>query len=309
MEPTKLVATYARVSTARQEDEQTIRTQDAVLKEEALRRNYTIIKEYSDEGWSGDTLARPALDQLRTDARSKMFEAVFVYDPDRLARRYSYQELIMDELREAGVEIIFITVAAPKNSEDKILHGVRGLFAEYERAKISERFRLGKVRKIKEGHILVSEPLYGYSYIQKKDRVHGYYVINEEEAAIVQRIFSWVGNEGLTLRKVVRRLQELNIKPRKSKRGVWNTSTLSTMLRHKAYIGEAHWGSSYAVAPLNPIKTDKYRKTKKSSRRTKSEEEWYKVSVPAIIDEKLFTRVRQQVEHNFALSRYTANCM
>ncbi len=203
METTKLIATYARVSTARQEEEQTIKTQEVVLREEAQKKNHTIVKEYSDDGWSGDTLARPALDQLRADAKTKLFDAVLVYDPDRLARRYSYQELIMDELKEAGVEVIFITIAAPKNSEDKILHGVRGLFAEYERAKISERFRLGKVRKVKEGHLLVSIPLYGYDYIPKQDKTHGYYIINEAEAAIVRRMFSWVADDHLTLRKIV----------------------------------------------------------------------------------------------------------
>src|SRR5882757_9947021 len=83
-------------------------------------------------------------------------------------------------LREAAIEIIFVTVSAPKNSEEKILHGVRGLFAEYERAKIAERFRLGKLRKVREGHILTSEALYGYRYIPKLDGKHGYYEINPE---------------------------------------------------------------------------------------------------------------------------------
>ena len=308
METTKLIATYTRVSTSRQEEEQTIRTQDAVLKEEIQKKNYTLVREYADDGWSGDTLARPALDQLRVDAKGKLFEAVLIYDPDRLARRYSYQELIMDELKEAGIEVMFVTIATPKNSEDKILHGVRGLFAEYERAKISERFRLGKVRKVKEGHLLVSEPPYGYDYIRKQDKMHGYYVINEREAATVHMIFSWVADEGLTLRKVVRRLQELDIKPRKSKRGVWNTSTLSTLLRNKAYIGEARWGSSYAVVPLNPINHEKYRKNKKSSRKIKPEEEWYSIPVPKIIDRDLFARARVQLENNYALcQRNTKN--
>ncbi len=173
MKPIKLIATYSRVSTSRQEEEQTIETQIGVLKEYAAKNGYVIVQDYRDEGWSGDILARPALDRLRQDAKEKIWEAVLIYDPDRLARRYSYQELVMDELREAGIEVMFITISAPKNSEDKILHGVRGLFAEYERAKISERFRLGKLRKVKEGHLLVSEPVYGYRYIPKKENIHG----------------------------------------------------------------------------------------------------------------------------------------
>lgn len=112
----KLIAIYARVSTSRQENEGTIETQLSTLREYAEKNGYTIVKEYLDDGWSGDILARPSLDELRQDARSKQWEAVLFYDPDRLARRYSYQELVMDELKEAGVEVMFITVSAPKNS-------------------------------------------------------------------------------------------------------------------------------------------------------------------------------------------------
>lgn len=297
----RLIATYARVSTSAQEEQQTIQNQINSLQEFAQKNSYTIVEEYTDDGWSGDILARPALDKLRQDAKNKVWEAVLIYDPDRLARRYSYQELVMDELREAGIEMMFITVAAPKNSEDKILHGVRGLFAEYERAKISERFRLGKLRKVREGHILVSEPLYGYSYIPKQDNRHGYYEINPEEARIITMIFSWVANEGMTLRAIVRKLQEMGIKPRKSKRGVWNTSTLSTLLRNRAYVGEARWGSSYAVVPEHPLKHEKYKKMKKTSRRKKPKEEWMIIPVPAIIAPEVFDKARKQLETNFAL--------
>jgi site-specific DNA recombinase len=147
----KLTAIYARVSTARQEEEQTIKTQLSAVNELVQKSDFRVVEEYIDEGWSGDILARPALDKLRQDAKAKLWDTIVVYDPDRIARRYSYQELVMDELREAGIEVVFVTISAPKNSEDKILYGVRGLFAEYERAKIGERFRLGKLRKVKEG--------------------------------------------------------------------------------------------------------------------------------------------------------------
>jgi len=299
----KLAAIYARVSTARQEEEQTIKTQIAADKELVQRYGFNLVREYTDEGWSGDILARPALDQLREDAKLKLWQVVVVYDPDRLARRYSYQELVMDELREAGIEVLFVTVSSPKNSEEKILHGVRGLFAEYERAKIGERFRMGKLRKVKEGHILVSEPLYGYRYIAMRDRVHGHYEINEDEARVVRMIFNWIDQEGATLREIVRRLRASGIKPRKSKRGVWATSTLSKMLQNRAYIGEAHWGSSYAVVPEKPIKTEKYRKNRKSSRRMKPTQEWLTIPVPKIIDRDIFERVRTRIEANFLLCR------
>ncbi len=297
----KLIATYGRVSTSNQENEGTIETQLSEVKRFAEKNGYTIVQQYTDNGWSGDSIARPALDQMRQDAKKKIWEAVLIYDPDRLARRYSYQELVMDELREGGVEVLFVTMSSPKNSEDKILHGVRGLFAEYERAKITERFRLGKLRKIKDGHLLVSQPLFGYKYIVKDDKVQGHYEIDPYEASIVKMIFNWIANEGFTMRGVVKKLQELNIKPKKSKRGVWSTSTLGSQLRNKAYIGEAHWGSSYAVVPEKPFKIEKYKKVKKSSRKIKPESEWHIIPVPAIIDRELFEKAGRQLVENFKL--------
>ena len=299
----KLIATYSRVSENPDEEERTIKNQLMTFNELAGKNNWQIVQEYKDDDWSGDILERPALDRLRLDAKNKnrAWEAVLIYDPDRLARRYSYQELVMDELREAGVEVIFVTVSAPKNSEDKILHGVRGLFAEYERAKIAERFRLGKLRKVKEGHILTTHPLYGYNYIPKQDKRHGYLEVNPEETRVVNMIYSWVGNDGLTLRAIVKKLQQLGIRPRNSKRGVWNTSTLSTMLRHRGYIGEAHYGASYAVAPEKPLKNEKYKKMRKTSRKLRPKEEWITIPIPAIIEPELFERAGKRLKENFAL--------
>lgn len=300
---TKLIAVYARVSTARQEEDGTIETQLGALREFAQQNNCTVVQEYIDDGWSGDILARPSLDQLRADVTKKIWQAVLIYDPDRLARRYSYQELVMDELRERHIEVLFVTVSAPKNSEEKILHGVRGLFAEYERAKIAERFRLGKVRKVKDGHILLSEAPYGYIYIPNQGDRHGYLEPLDAEVRTVKMIFEWVANDRHTLRQIVRRLLDLKIRPRKSARGVWNTSTLSTLLRNEAYIGKAHWGSSYAIAPEHPLKKDIYRKIKKTSRRAKPREEWIIINVPPIIDRDLFERARAQLDVNYALSK------
>ena len=302
MNPTKIIATYSRVSTSNQEEQETIKTQLNTLAEFAIKNNYSIVKQYIDDGWSGDVLMRPELDKLREDAKSKQWEAVLIYDPDRLARRYSYQELIMDELREAGIEIIFVTISAPKNSEDKILYGVRGLFAEYERTKISERFRLGKIRKVKEGNVLLSEAPYGYNYIPKRENISGYLEINENEARVVKMIFHWVADEGLPIRKIILKLQELGIPPRKSTRGDWSQSTISSIIKNRTYYGDAHWGISYSVVPKNPTSKEKYRKLKKTSRKLKNESEWIKIKVPAIIEKELHERANRSLSNKFKLN-------
>src|SRR3989344_6110437 len=94
----KLIAYYCRVSTSNQEDQKTIQNQEMELElladELYGESNYVVTRRYYDDGWSGDILARPYLDQLRQDARAGLWDIVFIYDPDRLAPRYSYQELV-----------------------------------------------------------------------------------------------------------------------------------------------------------------------------------------------------------------------
>lgn len=309
MKKIELIAVYGRVSSSNQENEKTIETQLFSVRNYAKENGFVIVKEYIDEGWSGDNLVRPGLDQLRIDAKKKAWDAVLIYDPDRLARRGAWQEVVIEELKEIEIEVLFVTIPKPKTDEDIIMYKMRGVFTEYERMKIKERFRLGKVRKANEGHIIVSEAPYGYTFILKNgkkgdvDFHQGYYEIYELEAQIVRNIFKWVDEEGLTLRAIVIRLQELSIAPRKSKRGVWSTSTLSTLLRNKTYIGEGHYGASYATVPVNPTKKEIYKKNKKTSRRMKPESEWIIIPTPKIIDEDLFNRVGDKLKSNFLLSK------
>ncbi len=303
----KLIVTYARVSTSLQEDQKTIENQISSVKEYADKNGLKIVQDYRDEGWSGDILARPGLDQLRQDARKRLWDAVLIYDPDRLARRGAWQELVKEELLELGIDVLFVTVPPARNDEDIIMYKMRGVFAEYERMKIKERFRIGKMTRVKGGAVLTTEGPYGYRYILNAGKrgspeyVVGHYVIDEYEAGVVRMMFNWVDKEGLTLRAIVKRLQELKIKPARSKRGVWATSTLSTLFKNMTYMGEAHYGASYATVPIRPTKLDTYRKVKKSSRKMRPEGQYVKIKVPAIIDEEQFKRVGLKLKRNFEL--------
>ncbi len=311
----KFISVYARVSTSNQEDQKTVDAQLSEVRAYANKNNYVIVKEYIDEGWSGDILARPQLDQLRHDARNNMWQAVLIYDPDRLGRQLFYQQLVIDELKKLEIDILFVTMPPVTNASDKLMFGVRGLFAEYEKAKITERFRIGKVNRVKNNHILTSEAPYGYKYILnfgkrgQADYMAGHFVINETEAKIVEKIYKMVDEDGLTIRGIVRELKNQGIKPRKSKRGVWSTSTLSTLLRNETYTGTAYWGASYATIPLNPRRKNSYNKVEKSSRRLRPKDDWYKITkIPVIINKDLFDRVGLQLRKNFELlGRYRKN--
>ncbi len=300
----KLVAVYARVSSANQEAEGTIETQLSAVNKFITEGGYIVAQQYLDEGWSGDNLIRPALDQLRVDAKKKIFNAVVIYDPDRLARRGAWQEVVIEELKESEVEVLFVTIPPAKTDEDVIMYKMRGVFAEYDRMKIKERFRLGKVRKAKEGHIILTEAPYGFTFVKKNgkrgdtDFEQGHIEINELELANLKKIFSLLVDDRMTLRQITKELQELGIPPRKSKRGVWSSGTLSTILRNETYIGKGYYGSSYAVVPQNPLKVGGYKKIKKTSRKLRPLDERICIPTPKVIDEALFLRAQKQLQIN-----------
>src|SRR3954451_7125664 len=139
-------AIYARVSSDRQTADKTIASQLAALEARLAREGLRVAPEHRfvDEGFSGATLVRPALERLRAAAAAGALDRVYVHSPDRLARRYAYQVLLVDELRRAGVEVVFLNRPIGTSAEDDLLLQVQGMVAEYERAKILERSRRGK---------------------------------------------------------------------------------------------------------------------------------------------------------------------
>lgn len=298
MNEIKTIAIYARVSTGRQEQEETIENQILIMSEHAEKHGYIIADRYIEDGWTSEFLARPSLDKLREEAKTKRWDAVLVYDADRISRKYAHQELVIDELNEIGIQVLYVTIAPPKNPEEKILFGVRGLFAEYEREKIKERFRIGKIRKVKAGHILHSVPNYGYRKIPRTETEPARLEVDENEAIVIRRMFSWLIEEDLTIRKIITRLSDLGIKPRRSKRGVWNTSTLCQMLRNPVYKGLAKWQSRISVAPIKPLALGEYKRIKRTSRRVRPKEDWLFVSVPAIIDTDTFDKAQEALKSN-----------
>ncbi len=143
------VAFYARVSSEQQARAQTIDSQVAALRERVERDGASVSPEqaYLDAGYSGSTLIRPALERLRDAAAAGEIDRLYVLAPDRLARKYAYQVMLVDELQRAGVELVFLNRELGQSPEDELLLQVQGMIAEYERAKMLERSRRGKRHK------------------------------------------------------------------------------------------------------------------------------------------------------------------
>src|SRR3954462_13925435 len=165
-------AIYARVSSEQQTDGNTIASQLAALEPRVSADGLVLpaAQRFVDDGYSDATLARPALEQLRDLAAAGAVGRGYVPSPDRLARRYAYQVLLVDELHRAGVEIVFLNRPIGTSAEDDLLLQAQGMGAEYERAQILERSRRGKRYAALAGsvNILVTAP-YGYRYVRKQD--------------------------------------------------------------------------------------------------------------------------------------------
>src|SRR6266566_7197470 len=194
-----LAAIYARVSSEQQADEHTIASQVAALRARVAQDGLLLPaeREFLDEGYSGATLVRPALERVRDLVAGGGIDRLYVHSPDRLARRYAYQALLLDEFHAAGVEVVFLNRALGQSPEDELLLQVQGMMAEYERAKILERSRRGKRHGAHLGNVAVlSGAPFGYRYI-RKDEGGGAarYEIVLDEARVVRQVFHWVGLE------------------------------------------------------------------------------------------------------------------
>ena len=157
-------ALYARVSTTWQEKEATIESQVAALEKYAQEQGYSLAQEhyFIDQAISGARLARPALDRLQDLASEAAFEVVLCLSPDRLARNYAHQQVLLDSLKRVGVEIVFINQPRLGDSpQEQLLLGIQGLFAEYERTLISERLRRGRLHRLRQGQQLYPNAPYG----------------------------------------------------------------------------------------------------------------------------------------------------
>ncbi len=279
------VALYARVSTARQEQEQTIDSQIEALRHYVHGQEWTLEARhiYLDDGYSGARLARPGLDALRDAAADGQFDIVLIYHPDRLARDYVWQQVVKAELERHGCQLHFLHHPMSDKPEDQLLLQLQGMFAEYERAQIAERARRGKLRKAGTGQWLNwSRPPYGYRYIPSAHGQPGSPVIDESEAVIVRQMFQWLVNEGRSGRQITKRLNALGIPPRHSAR--WHQASVRGMLTTETYAGIAYYNRQMAVVPKQRRDPMAYRKTEKSSHQVRPIDAWIPIPVPALID-------------------------
>ena len=297
----KLAAIYARVSTDKQEKEETVQSQLAALRQAADERGYEVVEEFIDEGYSGARLDRPRLDRLRDLAADAAIETVLVYAPDRLARQYAYQVVVLDELQRVGCEVVFLNHAFGTSPEEQMLLQIQGVFAEYERALIKERMRRGRLFAARQGRVnWGGNPTYGYSYIPKTETTPGKLIVDENEAEIVRQMFRWLVEEEMSTYAITKRLNERGV-PTRGGQPAWRQSTVSDILRKDIYRGETHYNRTMATDAKRPHMTRGFKDQRPGNLRGRADrprEEWIPVQVPVIIDPETWEMAQVQLERN-----------
>lgn len=309
MSARRLIGIYARVSSEHQVKGGTIESQLAALKDRIVADGETLAPdlEFVDAGVSGAVLVRPELERLRDAAAFGLIDRLYVLAPDRLSRKYAHQVLLMEEFVACGVEVIFINHTIAQTPEGDLLLQMQGMIAEYERAKIMERHRRGKLHGARRGSVnVLSGSPYGYRYIRKQvDGTPANYMIDFAEAKIVREVFHWVGVDRLSIGEVVRRLDAQGT-PTRTAKSHWDRSVIWGMLQNPAYKGRAAFGKTKAVAPRPRVRpqrhsTEVLKKGVSTARRTR--EEWIEIPVPPLVSEELFEAVQEQLEENRKYAR------
>ena len=297
-------AICARVSSARQKKDETIGSQTAALREHAEQARLDVPEEwvFQDEGHSGATLVRPALEALRDLAAQGCLDVVLVYSPDRLARKFACQALLLEEFARAGVRVEFVKGPRGDTPEDQLLVQFQGIFAEYEKAQLAEGYRRGKTHRARTGSVnVLSGAPSGYRYVRKTDLCGAAYEVLEGEAALVAEMFRRYADDGASIADLARWLTGQGVPTRTGKHR-WDRSVVWAMLRNPAYAGRAVFGKTMATSgtpALNRVARLQGRSVPRAVKTVdRPREQWLEIPVPAIVDEVAFARVQQRLEDN-----------
>jgi site-specific DNA recombinase len=295
---------YGRVS-SEQADEMTIQSQVAVLRQRIAQDGLVVDDElcFLDEGYSGSTLRRPALEKLRDVAHCGGIDRLYIHSPDRLARKYVYQAVLLEEFRKCEVDIVFLNdIQDQRSPEGELLLQMQGMIAEYERAKILERTRRGRRFAARQGKVsALAHAPYGYRYVTRQEGGgEARYEVMADQARVVQEMFAWVAVEGLSLGDVVRRLGERGV-PSPTGKARWDRASVRGILMQPAYTGTAKYGKTRLFPRKNqrrPKCGDPAvpRRDQVAQATTLAEQE--DIAVPALIGAEWFTAAAVKLEEN-----------
>jgi site-specific DNA recombinase len=297
----KTTAIYVRVSTDRQAQAQTIQQQVERLRTylgtegQSLRENHI----FRDDGYSGSSLNRPGLDQLRDRIKRACFERVLITSPDRLARKFVHQMLIIEEFERASCEIQFLDRPMSQDPHDQLLLQIRGAVAEYERVLIAERMRRGRQARLRSGTLLPwTIPPYGYRSAPDCPRDPCGVRIEAVEGVLVQELFVRYLEPQGTLLGLAKYLLDLRV-PSPHGNPRWSAASLRGILTNPAYTGKLCVGRRRSRPPrTRRSATHPLGKPAHGADLTSPEEWTFVGSIPALVTEDIFDQVQKKLALN-----------
>ena len=236
------VAIDARVSTTRQAQQQTIEQQRERLVAHVGEQGWSLREEhvFRDDGYRGSVLARPGLDRLRDAARNRELDRILVTAPDRLARNYVQQMVLLEEFARVGCAVEFLDRPMSDDPHDQLLLQIRGAVAEYERTLIAERMRRGRLSKLRAGLLLPwTRPPYGYRLDPERPRDPSGVTLAPDESAVVAELFARYLAPTMSLAQLAQTLQRRGI-PSPSGNDRWSGPTIRGILGNPTYAGQVY---------------------------------------------------------------------
>ncbi len=295
-------AAYARVSSEQQEKDETIASQMDAIAQYAREHGFEYCREdvFLDDGYSGQLLRRPGMDKLLDSVYEGRYDRVLILSPDRLARNYGHQIMLVEELQRKGCQPVFVNRPIGCGPDEDLLLQMQGVIAQYEHAKIIERTRRGKLHRMRRGELVNGQRVFGYRYVKTDGAVPAHYEVNQEEAEVVRSIFQWYVEEGVSLRQIAARLQAQGTPTVRG--GRWDGSRVGHMLGNSLYTGTGYANKIEAVEPEPDVRKGPYRKNVKSSRQQRPREEWLPFAAPEIVEQETFDLAQQCLTGNKELA-------
>jgi len=291
------IGIYARVSTQRQAQADGLTQQLDRLLAHALRQGWTVQAEhvFRDDGYSGASLKRPGLERLRDRAALRELDRVLITAPDRLARNYVHQVLLLEEITATGCAVEFLDRPMSQDPHDQLLLQIRGAVAEYERSLIAERMRRGRLRKLQAGVLLPwTRPPYGYGLDPDRPRDPAGVRLDPARAAVVSEMFAWYAEAGCSLFGLAKKLHRHAVAPPHGP-GRWNVTTVRRILTNPVYTGTVYAGRVQEAHGAGATATP---------RRLRPRADWITVaSIPALVSQEQFDRVQDKLAQNRQFAR------
>lgn len=299
-------AAYVRVSTTNQVQTQSIEQQLQRVRDYAQDKGWILTDDcvFRDDGYSGASLKRPALDKLRDTVRARELDLIIVTVPDRLARNYVHQMVLMDELSRGGCRVEFIDHPMNQDPHDQLLLQIRGAVAEYERTLITERMRRGRQARIQAGLMLPwTKRPYGYQLHPEHPRDPSGITLDPVESAIASEIYAIYLRDGTSLKCVAAHLFANKI-PSPTGRSHWTLGTLRGILNNPLYAGQVYSGRWHYRPPrIRRSATRPMGHPHDSSDATPREQWTLVATIPAIVTQEQFDLVQEKLSKNQTFAR------